>query len=57
MHLADSLSKTNIFTMVFVWIALPEYRKYMGDPIKTRLRKIFISPVESILHAEKRSKS
>lgn len=57
LHLADALSKTNIITMIFVWIALPEYRKYLGDPIKTRLRKIFISPVESIFHATKGNRS
>jgi hypothetical protein len=57
MHLADALSKTNLIAMVFVWVALPEYRKYLSDPIKGSLHKIFISPLESILHGKTRNKS
>lgn len=56
-HLADALSKMNIVAMILVWVALPDYRKYLSDPINTRLHKIFILPWESLFHVKKRSKS
>lgn len=56
-HAADAdaklereLSKTNLFVMVGVWVVLPKFRQYMSLAIRERVRKLFISPCESLFH-------